>query len=83
MLTTQDERMLSRMGITTQDPHASCKARLAEEQRRTDVEQLTAQQAWRALEKIRDSRDFWRKLGYIFSILSIAMAIYIELHSTY
>lgn len=43
------------------DPHASCKARLRDEQALTNAEGATARQAWKVVDEIRASRDWWRE----------------------
>lgn len=81
--TIEDESFLKAMGTAyPTDPHASCKARLAEEQARTDAEQATARQAWKVVDEIRASRDWWHEsfwwaagMAGVFAVVMIVVAI--------
>ena len=90
MLTTQDERMLSRMGITSQDPHADCMAKWLQEREARCAAEREVHRLWdlitaknNQLDAMDNSRTRRTLVAWLFFILSGAMAIYIKLHLTY
>lgn len=57
------------------DLHASCKARLRDEQARTDAEQATARQAWIVVDEIRGKRDYWRGCCWIIGVAFVVAVV--------
>jgi hypothetical protein len=77
--TQQDERMLSGMGIQSPDesrgdPHASCRARLKDQQDRTKAEEALALRAWTALEQWQE-RYYRMRMWAAMLATALAVAI--------